>query len=227
MISIIIPTLNEAQHITDIIRNIKTAAQSDDYELIVSDGESLDNTITTAKSICDKVVAVASEPGRGNQLNEGAMRASGDIFLFVHADTLLPVNFDVLITDIMDNKGPDSWGFFNVKLSGSNKAFRVIEKFINIRSRLTSISTGDQCLFLTKDVFKKISGFKKLPIMEDVDISKRLKFICNPVIIPTPVVTSSRRWEQYGIIRTVLLMWVLRFMFFIGVNPDTLKSYYK
>lgn len=200
------------------------SSDDNDYEIIITDGGSEDGTITIAEEICDHIVT--SPPGRGHQLNTGADKAKGDLLLFLHADTILPDNFDNLISGNLDESKQFSWGFFKVQLSGKNTIFRLIETLINIRSGLTAVSTGDQCLFMTKKMFDRVNGFSQIAIMEDVDISKRLKAICKPIIISSPVITSSRRWEENGILKTILLMWVLRFLFFIGVSPNTLKSYY-
>lgn len=225
MLSIIIPTLNEAANISRIFDNISSSLHDNDYEIIISDGGSSDSTMKIAESFSGKTII--SQPGRGSQLNNGALHSKGDVLLFIHADSILPESFDLLISKIMNDHNTDCWGFFLLQLSSRRRIFRIIEKMINLRSTVTSVSTGDQGLFISKSLFEKVSGYKQIPIMEDIDIAKRLKKIVSPMIIQTPIITSSRRWEQYGVIRTIVLMWALRFLFFIGISPVSLKSYYK
>lgn len=224
MLSIIIPVLNEEKTIGSVIENVKSSISGDNYEIIVVDGGSNDNTVSIAKSSCDQLIT--SSAGRGVQLNYGARASQGDTLLFVHADTILPVEFDKMITNAISTSGK-SWGRFDIKLSGKKYIFRIVESLVNLRSRITSISTGDQCLFMTRALFENVNGYKDIPLMEDIDISKRLKKISIPVCLPHKVITSSRRWEEKGIIRTILLMWWLRFMFFAGVSPDNLKRLYQ
>jgi len=224
MLSIIIPTLNEENNIARVINDIKSSIQLENYEIIICDGGSSDKTTFIAESLCDQVVI--SPAGRGGQLNHGAKNAHGDILLFLHADTSLPIHFDKMITNAIATNPGKSWGRFDLRLSGEKVIFRIVERLINIRSRITFISTGDQCLFMTREIFENVNGFKHIPLMEDVDISKRLKNVCPPICIACPVVSSSRRWEEKGILRTILLMWWLRLLFYMGISPETLKRLY-
>jgi len=225
MLSIIIPTLNEEENIEALLQHVQSTAQTRDYEIIVVDGGSHDNTLSIAQSHCDDVLTAKS--GRGTQLNAGVERSTGDVFLFLHADTQLPNHFDAMIFERIAKNPMKGWGFFSIKLSGQRLIFQVIAKLINVRSKFTSIATGDQCLFVTRNAFHQINGYKSIPLMEDVDFTKRLKKYGTPIFIKESVVTSSRRWEEKGVVRTILLMWWLRLLFFIGVSPEKLSGLYR
>lgn len=222
MISIIIPTYNEAASITDTVKHVVTHAGNENYEIIIADGGSNDETVSLAESLGCSVVK--SSKGRGNQLNAGAAAAQGQTLLFLHADTLLPGNFICLINNAISRGYV--WGRFDVTLSGKQPLLRIIEKMISLRSKLTGIATGDQAIFIDKAVFNRLSGFKNIPLMEDIEISRRLKRIKRPACLTERVITSSRRWEQHGIVKTVLQMWLLRFLYFIGVSPAVLHKLY-
>jgi rSAM/selenodomain-associated transferase 2 len=222
MLSIVIPTYNEVANIETTIKHIAANAGNDNYEIIIADGGSHDKTVELAQSLGCTVVN--SNKGRGNQLNAGAEAAQGQTLLFLHADTLLPVNFINLIDNALD-KG-NGWGRFDVTLSGKHFLFRVIEKMMSLRSRLTGIATGDQAIFIDKTLFNTISGFKNIPLMEDIELTRQLKKLSRPACLPDRVITSSRRWEENGIVKTVLLMWMLRFLYFIGISPFVLQKLY-
>ena len=225
MLSIIIPTYNEENNIESTINNIEQLSGNSQLEIIIADGGSTDNTVNIVRS--HKCQVINSKKGRGTQLNAGASTAKGDILLFLHADTLLPENFVVYINNSLHNKNTNGlWGRFDVKLSGKHFLFRVIEKMISLRSKITGIATGDQAIFVGREIFLTIGGYKDIPIMEDVELSKRLKKISSPICLKNYVITSSRRWEDNGVIRTILLMWLLRLLYFLGVNPFTLKRFY-
>lgn len=226
MISVIIPTYNEESTLSATINSVRqSASAADNFQIIVTDGGSTDKTIEIAKN--ERCQIVNSKKGRGNQLNAGAQAADGNILLFLHADTYLPDSFDVLVKNaINSNAGFYNWGRFNIKLSGNHIFFRLIETMISLRSRVTGIATGDQAIFLERKLFEKISGYKDIPLMEDIELTKRLRRISAPICLSNTVITSSRRWENDGIVRTILLMWLLRGLYFIGVNPTTLQKYY-
>lgn len=192
------------------------------HEVIIVDGGSVDNTLAIAYEITDMVVI--SKAGRALQMNSGADIASGGVLLFLHADTLLPDNALQIIVDSMQEKF--FWGRFDVRLSSNKYVYRLIERLMNLRSCLTSIATGDQAIFIEKNLFERVAGFAEIALMEDVEISKRLKKISKPVCIKQKVTTSSRRWETNGVAVTILLMWKLRLYYFIGVSPDRLKQLY-
>jgi rSAM/selenodomain-associated transferase 2 len=222
LLSIIIPTLNEEDIITGTLEKLKLLREAG-HEVIVTDGGSFDKTYSLAAQFADSVLL--AEEGRGWQMNAGAEYANNDILLFLHADTSLPDNADQLINQALQEDGK-SWGRFDVKLSGKARLLRLVERMINWRSSFTGIATGDQAIFVKASTFKQIDGFADIPLMEDLDLSRRLKRIERPVCIKTPVITSSRRWEQNGIIRTILLMWSLRLAYALGVSPETLNKYY-
>lgn len=220
-LTLIVPTLNEAQGIEDTLRPLQRLRRHN-VEVIVCDGGSTDATVTLAEPLVDQVWL--SDPGRALQMNAGAMIASGDYLLFLHADTRLPPDFADLWR-MLQQRMP-LWGFFAVRLTGRNPMFRMVETFMTIRSRLTGVGTGDQCLFVQRRLFEQLGGFAEIPLMEDLDICKRLKRHCRPFCIRRPVTTSSRRWESHGIARTIFLMWRLRMAWFLGVSPERLAKRY-
>ncbi len=195
------------------------------HELILVDGGSTDNSLAQVQTWVDELVVV-SECGRARQMNAGARQARGDVLLFLHADTQLPDNADKLIRDSL--QVGNVWGRFNVRLSGKLWPLRIIEKFMNWRSCFTGIVTGDQGMFVLRDAFEYLGGFADIPLMEDIELSQRLKKISSPCCLQVPVITSSRRWEREGILRTVILMWGLRLGWFFGVSAQRLhKIYYR
>jgi rSAM/selenodomain-associated transferase 2 len=159
-------------------------------------------------------------------MNAGAEKASGDVFWFLHADSIIYENAINNIQFYLNEKNKD-WGRFNVKLSGSHFMFRVIEKMINLRSCLSSIATGDQGIFVKRTIFEQVGGYPAQPLMEDIELSKKLKKISPSACVKHAIITSSRRWEQKGILTTVLLMWRLRFLYWLGVSADKLASQYR
>ncbi len=221
-ISIIIPALNEGE---EIVRTLKWLAcdRSAGHEVIVVDGGSDDKTALLAVDSADHVVS--SERGRARQMNRGAALAAGEILLFLHADTQLPEGGVALIQDAVASGSV--WGRFDVRLSGQHPLFRVIEKMMNWRSSLTGIATGDQAIFVRRELFEAVGGFADQPLMEDIELSKQLKKVATPHLIRQAVVTSSRRWEQRGIFTTMLLMWRLRFLYWRGVDAESLAKMYR
>jgi rSAM/selenodomain-associated transferase 2 len=175
-----------------------------------------------AQGSADSVIV--SRSGRALQMNSGASIAKGDVFLFLHSDTVLP---DDALQLISNNVQRPFWGRFDIRLSSDKFIFRVIETFINLRSRLTSINTGDQAIFVDSQLFHSVGGFPEIALMEDIAISKKLKSITSPICLKRRVITSSRRWENRGVITTVLLMWKLRLYYFFGVSPDKLNQLYR
>ena len=221
-ISIIIPVLNEAEHLEKMLTEVQ-GFRDKHNEVIVVDGGSTDATVDIARSYSDHVVI--SDKGRAKQMNAGAVVAKGDVLIFLHADTILPLGSCGLIRSSMTDEY--RWGRFNVRLSNEKKLFRIIEFFINWRSRISSVATGDQAIFVDRGLFEDIGGYPDIPLMEDIAISKRLKQKSKPICLKSTVVTSSRRWEEYGVFNTVLLMWRLRFLYFIGVSPERLIKHYR
>ena len=221
-LSIIIPVLNEAENLSRVLQSVQVFRCSG-HEVIVVDGGSSDNSLVLAREASDLVVT--SAPGRALQMNCGAEEATGDVYLFLHADTVLPDDALTLLSAL--DASVLFWGRFDIQLSSNKTVFRLIEWLMNRRSRLTSIVTGDQALFVERRLFKKIKGFPAIALMEDIAISRALKKYSAPVCLSAKVISSSRRWESKGIVITVLLMWKLRLYYFFGVSPDKLHRLYR
>jgi rSAM/selenodomain-associated transferase 2 len=220
-ISIIVPCLNEAAEIGATLDAL-APLRARGHEIIVVDGGSHDDTVALAHARADRVLTTA--PGRAGQMNAGAAQAHGGILLFVHADTRLPPRADFII-EAGIAKG-HCWGRFDVEISGKHPLLRVIATAINARSRWTRIATGDQGIFVTRTCFEKVGGFPDMRLMEDVALTTMLKRRGAPFCIGQRVVTSGRRWETHGVIRTVLLMWRLRLAYWLGTDPDDLARLY-
>lgn len=223
-ISIISPILNEAENLQ--VLNQQRLALSDSLcEWILVDGGSTDNTVQLAQEMGFQLVQ--SEKGRATQQNNGAKIAQGQILLFLHADTQLNQSaIDAIIDAKTANNAATLWGRFDIQLDGKQSIFRIIETMINLRSRLSKIATGDQGLFISKALFEQVGGFPNQPIMEDIEICKTLKRIQAPVCLKQTIITSSRRWETFGVWKTILLMWKLRFLYWLGESPETLIKKY-
>lgn len=220
------PALNEAGvHAPEFESRLQLLQPYRDkgHELIIIDGGSDDGSCELMQAYADR--AIQSECGRALQMNAGARIATGDILLFLHADTLLPVQAPEAV---MRNIGEGHyWGRFDVRLSDENFLFRIIEALMNLRSCITGIATGDQAIFVRRDVFESIGGYPEQPLMEDIELSKRLRGLGWPACLKQKVITSSRRWRRYGIVRTVLLMWRLRLAYFFGVSAERLAEQYR
>jgi rSAM/selenodomain-associated transferase 2 len=220
-LSIIIPALNESACIGATLACLQDARRRG-HELVVVDGGSTDGTAQLCAGQADSLVHAAR--GRAAQMNAGAAGALGDTLLFLHADTLAPADVDRLIARVLAQQ--PGWGRFDIRLSGSHPLLRLVERLMNLRSRLSGIATGDQGLFVTRDLFERAGGFPDLPLMEDVAFSRRLKRLARPHCLRTCLVTSSRRWETRGVVRTILRMWWLRAAFFLGVPAGRLAKQY-
>lgn len=218
-ISVIVPVLNEAGRIGRCLEALRALGEC---EVIVVDGGSGDDTAEEAASGADRVLETA--PGRARQMNAGAGAAGGEVLWFVHADTRPPAGALDLIRRCV--RSGRQWGRFDVRLDGRHPAFRVIERFINWRSALSGIATGDQALFLSRGAWETIGGFPDIALMEDVALSRSLKRLGPPARVREPVDSSSRRWERHGILITVWLMWRLRFAYWRGADPDELAARY-
>jgi rSAM/selenodomain-associated transferase 2 len=222
----VVPVLNEADRVACFLDDLQ-GFRHQGAELVLVDGGSTDGTLVIlqemrAAALVDKLLVSSS--GRSRQMNIGAASASSDLLLFLHADTVLPDDTLLLLAPYRAKSLV--WGCFDVKLSGSKRPFRVIEWFMNKRSKLTGIATGDQALFVSRTLFEKVGGFAMLPIMEDIELCRRLKRLVSPDRVPVAVLTSSRRWEKNGIYRTVALMWYLRLAYFMGVPASRLWQRY-
>ncbi len=215
--SIIIPTLNEENNIKSCILAIQQFR--DECEIIIVDGGSTDKTLEIAQPLVDLVLN--SSKGRAKQMNAGSKQAKGAILIFLHADTLLPEN---ALAEI--KSGQTCWGRFDIALSGKPIILTAIAVFMNWRSRLTGIATGDQVIFVSKHLFDAVGRYPDIALMEDISLCSKLKKISQPVILKTKVISSGRRWEQYGIFKTILLMWSIRLRYFFGEKPETLSILY-
>lgn len=220
-ISIVIPALNEASHIRQTLLALQPLRQHG-HEVIVVDGGSMDATMEIAHPLSDKVMPATA--GRAEQMAAGADAASHDILWFLHADTLIPNGAGDTLLDALQSH---AWGRFNVALSGRHPLLRIVERMINLRSCLSGIATGDQGIFLYREYYEAIGGMPRQPLMEDVELSRRLKRYGRPACVKQPLQTSSRRWEQHGILRTILLMWWLRTAYALGVPATRLAGLYR
>ncbi|QLE43398.1 glycosyltransferase [Nostoc sp. C052] len=220
-ISIIIPAINEAGNIK---KAIATTQGSINIEVIVVDGGSSDDTVAIAQSLNVKVIS--SSPGRAVQMNAGAVAASGEILLFLHADTRLPTGFDEMIRTALQQPGTVA-GAFKLRIDASLLSLRWVEWGVNVRSHFYQMPYGDQAIFLTKEIFQQIGCFPELPIMEDFELMRRLKSIGHIVIIATPVVTSARRWLQKGVFKTTLLNQIVITAYLLGISPERIRRWYR
>ena len=220
-VAVIVPVYNEEQTLRDSLQHF---IDLDADELIFVDGGSSDQTSSLLKQ--SGVHCLASKPGRATQMNTGANISTSDILVFIHIDTMVSKS-DVEVVREAFTQTDVVGGRFDVRLSGQHKAFRIIEFMINMRSRLSKISTGDQVQFVARSVFETMGGFSDMPLLEDVEFSTRLKKIGPVACLSEQVVTSSRRWEQHGMIKTVWLMWKIRLLYWLGVSPEKLARLYR
>lgn len=223
-VAVILPVRNEAVILETSLSDLFT--RHDPLEVIVVDGGSGDATRAIAGSFSSRypVRVLDASPGRASQMNAGAAAAHADILLFLHADTRLPPRALERIREAIG--AGRAWGRFDVCLDGARSAYRIIERFMNWRSALTGIATGDQAIFVRRDVFESLGGYAPIALMEDIEFSRRLKRRSRPARILDPATASARRWERYGVVRTVLRMWWLRFLYWLGVSPAHLARWY-
>lgn len=220
-LSVIIPTLNEEMTLQRTLSALQR--WRGDLELIVVDGGSTDRTRDIAAPLVD--VVHISAPGRARQMNAGADLATGDALLFLHADTLLPPGFLPLIRQALADE-THLWGRFDLSFEPRNRRLDLVAWLVNRRSRLTRVCTGDQAIFVHAQVFRDFGGFHDMPLMEDIEFSRRLRYLTPPACLDARVVTSSRRWMANGVVRTIVLMWWLRLLYWLGVSPDRLARIY-
>ncbi|MDK9558955.1 TIGR04283 family arsenosugar biosynthesis glycosyltransferase [Marinobacter sp. M216] len=221
-LSVIVPVWREAPGIESSLKALASIREAG-HQVIVVDAGSDDGTAVLAGPLCDRVLV--SERGRGAQMNAGAAAAGGNLLLFLHADTRLPADAVTQLETFMTSRS--AWGRFDVRLSGRRALFRVIAWFMNQRSRLTGVCTGDQAMFVRRDAFEALGGFRAQPLMEDVEFSRRLCLVSRPYCIHSPVITDSRRWEKLGPWRTIFLMWRLRWRYWRGESPESLAQAYR
>ena len=221
-LSIIVPTLNEADGVVAHLGALQALRQRGG-EVIVVDGGSSDATPELAGPLAD--VVMSSRRGRAAQMNAGASCARGRVLLFLHADTRLPDGDEsFLATMVADDLW--AWGRFDVAIEGTHPLLRLVAWSMNLRSRLTGIATGDQAIFVRRQAFATVGGFPDIPLMEDIALSRRLKSLGRPLCLKQRAITSGRRWEQRGLLRTIVLMWWLRSSFWFGLNPGRLADGY-
>lgn len=222
-ISIIIPVLNEAAHLSDWLAHLlPMCAQG--MEIIVVDGGSQDDSLAIATDWGAHVLS--TERGRARQMNSGALQAQGDVLLFLHADTRLPPCCESTTWSEKLTKSKRVWGRFNVRIHGRPWMLRLVAWMMNRRSCLTGIATGDQAIFVRREAFIQVGGFPDQPLMEDIALSKRLLTLSRPLCLSDCVITSGRRWEEKGVWRTILLMWRLRWSYWRGVPASKLAKEY-
>ncbi len=222
-LSVIIPARDEARNLPVLLDDLRPLRGSE-TEIIVVDGGSQDDSLALARDAADQVLSCA--PGRALQMNHGAAAARGAWLWFVHADTRLTAFSLEALLQVVGQATP-GWGRLELRLSGRNPAFRVLERAIAWRSRLSGIVTGDQGLFVHRSLFEQVGGYPDWPLMEDIGLSRALRRHAWPRCLRAPILTSSRRWEQHGLLRTVLLMWWLRAGFYFGVSPERLACAYR
>lgn len=220
-ISIIIPVLNEAAIIPE---NIAKLQYETEIEIIVVDGGSQDNTVELVQNLGVKVI-YSPQTGRANQMNFGASLATGDILLFLHADTRLPDRYLDFVIKTLSN--PETViGAFKLAIDSPQKSLRFLEKMVNLRSRFLSLPYGDQAFFLKASIFREINGFADLPIMEDFELIQRLKKRGKVSIVPAKVITSGRRWQKLGVVRTTIINQLIILGYYLGISPKKLSHWY-
>lgn len=222
LLSIIVPVLDEEARIGAALSAL-APYRARGAEVIVADGGSRDRTVEIARPLADRVISAPR--GRGAQMNAGAAAAQGDVLLFLHADTVLPPEADALVLEGV-RETVWQWGRFDVRIEGRSPLLAVISGFMNWRSLITGIATGDQAVFVARAAFAAVGGFPDIPLMEDVALSKRLKRVSRPLCLTARVVVSGRRFDQRGAVRMILLMWRLRLEYWLGVPPAALARRY-
>ena len=223
-LSIVIPVLNEAATVGPALQALAAWRGQGRVEVIVVDGQSHDGSVAAARDGADRVVN--SMRGRARQMNAGASKAAAEVLLFLHADTRLPHNAPDLVEAALRKSGA-IWGRFDVCIEGKARGLRMVAALMNRRSRLTGIATGDQAILVTRSAFDAVGGYPDQPLMEDIEFSASLRRLGRPACLRECVVTSGRRWERHGVWRTILLMWRLRALYWLGVSPQRLARSYR
>jgi rSAM/selenodomain-associated transferase 2 len=223
VISIIVPVFNESTALPALLERLLPFLQQG-CEVLFVDGGSVDGSAALMEAAGFRVVH--SQQGRARQMNAGAARAKGEVLLFLHADTELPPAAIRCMRQALAS-GVHRWGRFDVRISGNHWMLPVVASMMNLRSRLSGIATGDQAMFVGRASFDAVGGFANLPLMEDIELSGRLRRITRPACISHRVTTSGRRWETRGVWRTMVLMWRLRWNYWRGVAPELLARAYR
>ncbi len=222
-LSIVMPVFNESERIVDALVALQ-GLRAQSTEVVVVDGGSTDDSIALARPLADLVTS--STRGRAQQMNAGAGVASGDVLLFLHADTSLPAQGGELIIAGLSRPG-HVWGRFDVQIEGRSPLLKLVARAMNLRSRWTGIATGDQAMFVKREDFFSVGGFPLQPLMEDIEMSTRLKSRSAPLCLHEQVTTSGRRWDREGVCRTIFLMWRLRLSYWLGTPADKLARAYR
>jgi len=220
------PVLNEAAGLPGVLQAL-TPLRARGHEVIVVDGGSHDGSAALAEA--EGVTVLAGPRGRAQQMNAGAAVARHEVLLFLHADTQLPAQADAAIATALDEDdgaGAD-WGRFDVTIEGHSRWLPMVAWFMNRRSRLSGIATGDQALFVRRALFQRLGGFPEQPLMEDVELSRRLRALSRPACLRQRVRTSGRRWDERGAWRTIVLMWRLRWLYWRGTPAEQLARAYR
>ncbi|TAJ79687.1 MAG: glycosyltransferase [Sphingobium sp.] len=221
-VSIIVPMLNEIEQLPDLLEQLRFW-QDRGCEVIIVDGGSQDGSAAATTHAGFRVIE--AEPGRGRQMNAGARAACGEALLFLHADTRLPDDADRTVTHALTQG--HMWGRFDLRIEGRTLMLKVVSAMVNLRSRLSGVATGDQAIFVRRSIFEALGGFVEQPLMEDIELSGRLKALAPPACLSARVTTSGRRWEARGVWRTIFLMWRLRLAYWRGVPPEVLAREYR
>ena len=221
-LSVVVPVLDEAAGIGATLQAL-APLRAAGHEVIVVDGGSQDATATLAAPLANAVLH--SPRGRARQMNTGAAAAQGDVLLFLHADTTLPEGAATAVLQAL--QGGARWGRFDVAISGRSRWLPVVALLMNLRSRATGIATGDQALFVQTALFRQAGAYAELPLMEDIELCRRLRALAPPACLRLKVVTSGRRWDQRGAWRTIVLMWRLRWRYWRGESAETLARAYR
>jgi rSAM/selenodomain-associated transferase 2 len=222
-VSVIIPAFHEADTIAARLQDLQATRREGAEIIVVDGGGDGDETAARAAPLCDFVMRAPR--GRSRQMNAGARAATGDILIFLHADTLLPPEAQTCMREGLAKSGR-AWGRFDLAIEGRSRILPVIAWFMNARSRVTGVATGDQAIFVTRAAFEAVGGFPDIALMEDVALSSALKRLSRPVCLRQKVTTSGRRWDQHGALRVILKMWSLRWRYFFGANPNDLARAY-
>jgi len=220
-LAVIVPMLNEERAIATTLRALRIGAPV--AEIIVADGGSNDDSVAIARTLADTVITAPR--GRARQMNAGAAAARGDVLAFVHADTLVPTDFAGQIAAALDDPAIVG-GRFDVRLNAASPSYRLLSTLINWRSRVMRSATGDQAIFVRREVFERLGGYPDIKICEDVALVRRLRRAGRLACLRARVTTSARRWQSRGLIRTVLTMWTIKSLFLLGVSPAWLKRHY-
>ena len=222
-LAVVIPTLNEAQGITGLLESLQPL-RTRGHRLLVVDGGSCDDTPDLARPLADAVLQAPQ--GRAMQMHAGALASDAEVLWFLHADSRVPQDADRLIESALMRPGV-RWGYFNIRLEDAGGLLRLVARMMNLRTRLTGIVTGDQGLFVYRDSYLRAGGFPPVPLMEDIALSKRLRRVARPGAARAVLQTSARRWQRHGILRTILLMWILRLGYWLGLQPRYLARMYR